>query len=221
MKKNITWTYERCYEAAKACETKKDFYEKSPKAYNAACYHKWLDDYDWLVGRGYWTYERCYEEAKKYETSKDFSDNSKTAYLIARREGWLMDYDWLDVRKPEGYWNVKENCIEEAQKYETRTEFRSKNQTAYNYTRKNGWLDDCTNLLSESETRSRAKKGKIYWNYDKCFAAASECSSRNDFRKKYSGAYYLAYNSGGLDDYQLFKTPEKKQHTEVDYVIYS
>ncbi|MFM2394585.1 MAG: hypothetical protein RLZZ546_2567, partial [Bacteroidota bacterium] len=46
------------------------------------------------------------------------------------------------MRKQKGYWNIKENCFNEALKYSTRTEFHKNNRIAFKYASKNNWLDE-------------------------------------------------------------------------------
>jgi len=51
------------------------------------------------------------------------------------------------INNPNGYWN-KENCIEEAKKYNTIKEWRTNNQTSVNKVRKNGWMVECTKHMT-------------------------------------------------------------------------
>ena len=46
-------------------------------------------------------------------------------------------------RKPYGYWNIKENCIEDARKYKTKSEWKKNSGGAYGAAWKNKWLDEC------------------------------------------------------------------------------
>jgi len=44
--------------------------------------------------------------------------------------------------KPSGYWDIKENCLQESLKYKTRGEFKKGTSGAYNSSSRNGWLDE-------------------------------------------------------------------------------
>ena len=92
---------------------------------------------------GYWTKEKCQEEALKSNTKKEFMKNSVSAYNAAKKNGWLdeISQHFIELRKPNGYW-TKEKCQEEALKYKTKIEFRTKNISAYDISYRNGWLDD-------------------------------------------------------------------------------
>lgn len=89
------------------------------------------------------TYEQCYNEAKKYKTLKEFSDKKPHYCSFAYSKGWINSFIWLErIIKPKGYWNIYENCYEEAKKYLTRREFHEKNRRAYDKCKQNGWLDE-------------------------------------------------------------------------------
>lgn len=96
----------------------------------------------------YWTKERCIEAAKNYTTRKEFKNKEKTAYRTMCRYGWLSDLDSLMVSfKPNGYWEVKEHCLKEAKKYQTRSEFAKKAVGAYTACRKFKWLEEACNHM--------------------------------------------------------------------------
>lgn len=91
-----------------------------------------------------WTKRKCYEEAKKYNTLIEFRNNSVVAYRVAREKGYIDSYSWLKRKtKPSNYWN-KENCYNEAKKYDTKMDFRKNCRSAYEISLKNGWLSDFT-----------------------------------------------------------------------------
>jgi len=94
--------------------------------------------------RGFWTKENCQKESLKYKTRLEFQKGSKNAYQSSLRNGWLDDIcGHMEIlRKPNGHWDIKENCNKESLKYKTRTEFRKGTSRAYGSSRKNGWLDE-------------------------------------------------------------------------------
>lgn len=51
------------------------------------------------------------------------------------------------VYKPFGFWNNKENCIEEAKKYKNKWELQNKCIGCYQSIRRNGWLDEIAEML--------------------------------------------------------------------------
>ena len=142
---------------------------------------------------GYWEiYENNYKEAKKYNSRFEFQKGCNSAYTVARKNGWLDKYTWFKEKKqPNGYWYNYNNNKAEAQKYNSRSEFKKRCESAYKVAHKNGWLDNYT-WFSVSKT---AKK----WNYETCFQEAKKYNSRKEFQKGCSGAYNVAYKNGWLD----------------------
>jgi predicted GIY-YIG superfamily endonuclease len=53
----------------------------------------------------------------------------------------------MNNRKPDGYWNIKENCFKEALKYESRKEFRVKSIGACVGSIRNGWYNEITSHM--------------------------------------------------------------------------
>ena len=146
-KPNGYWTFEKCKEEALKYYTKKEFHHKSGSAYDSACTHGWLDEIQsHLKGNrkpnNYWTKERCLEEALKYNKRREFQKKSGSAYNTCLKNNWLDDAcgHMNLIQKPSGYW-TKEKCLEEALKYNKRSDFSKNSVRAYNVSRKNGWLD--------------------------------------------------------------------------------
>lgn len=82
-----------------------------------------------------------------------------------------------------------ETCKKEASKYVSRYEMKTKNQSAYNAARKNGWINEFFN--------GWAKKIDTYWNnLDNVLNAAKECVGARDMISKYGGAYNSAKKHG-------------------------
>lgn len=89
-----------------------------------------------------WTYEKCVEESKKYEYYHDFMTRSNSAYTTACYRKWIRDFIWLKKERVEpGHWTY-ENCLEEAKKYKTLSDFHDNSNTAYDVSLKNGWIKD-------------------------------------------------------------------------------
>ena len=145
-KHNGYWNYETCFSAAKLCRSISEFTKLYSGALDKARDKGWLKDYTWFVRpdahNKKWTKETCEAEARKYKTLKEFGRKSGGAYMVAQKNSWIDDYTWLErtcVKK--GYWQVFDNCYNEALKYKSRTEFQRKQGGCYNQARANGWLD--------------------------------------------------------------------------------
>jgi predicted GIY-YIG superfamily endonuclease len=98
------------------------------------------------------------------------------------------------MRKIPGYWN-KENCKKEALKYKSRLEFRKRACGAYDSSLRNHWIDE---VCYHMNTNKRNPKG--HWTKERCIKAALKCDSRNEFHKKYPGAYNNCFVKKWLDE---------------------
>ena len=120
---------ENVIEESKKYSTKTEFFKGCHAAYDYAKKHNLWDKMPWIKTTikesGYWTKERVLDEGKKYSTKKDFLNNAPTAYSKANKYHWMDEMTWFqsDV-KPQGYWQIKQNVIEESKKYSSRVEFR-------------------------------------------------------------------------------------------------
>lgn len=94
---------------------------------------------------------------KLYGDLFDYSDvdyvNAKTPITLHRKDGITVfitpDEHFRGTNrgnsnsKPYNYWNDKNNCLQEALKYNSRKEFNKKSIGAYNGAKRNNWLNEC------------------------------------------------------------------------------
>jgi hypothetical protein len=52
-----------------------------------------------------------------------------------------------EINRPNGYW-TKERCLEEAKKYESKSEWLKKSVSSYGSAHKNGWLVECSSHMT-------------------------------------------------------------------------
>ena len=102
-----------------------------------------------------------------------------------------------------GKWTY-ETCLEEAKKYDKKTDFQTKSGGAYDAARKNGWLLDYDWFINAGASISASR---TKWTYETCFEEAKKYKSRNELRKGSNGAYGVALKNGWLDDYTWFVKP--------------
>lgn len=84
-------------------------------------------------------------------------------------------------RKPNGYWNVYENCYNEAKKYSTLREFFYNSGRCYQVCRKRGWIDSFPWL------KRLDRKTEVYW---------SNGQSKPVVQFSMEGKYIKEYSSG-------------------------
>lgn len=224
IKPNGYWTYERCKEEANKYSSKSEFQKGNGTAYAVARKKRWINDWfgNKINPNNTWTKEKCYEEALKYDTIKDFRAKSAVAYCTACHNKWNKDYTWLKTSKGNSrlIW-TKEKCYEAALGCKTRRELQKKSSKAYQYSMKNGWINDYTWFLTEHEARSLAYKGRnLKWTKEKCYEEAKKYTCKQEFHKGSSGAYTAALNNGWLVEYTWLETPSPHD-IDTEYSIYA
>jgi len=94
------------------------------------------------------------------------------------------------------YW-TKEKCCEVALKCRTRKEFSIKYVSAYINSRNNKWLDEiCSHMIQQIKPQG-------YWDYETCKEASLTCSTKFEFSRKCSGAYYVSNKNKWLSEFYL------------------
>jgi len=97
-----------------------------------------------------YTNEICHLEALKYGKRIDFRKNSSKIYNVSKKRK-IMDIICSHMEKqkskPAGYWTF-ENCEIEAQKYNTKMDFKSNSGGCYQQSIKNNWLGKiCSHMI--------------------------------------------------------------------------
>lgn len=162
--------------------------------------------------RGYWdNYDNCHDEAQKYESKVSFQKGNNSAYNAARKNGWIDEFFGENTTKPRGYWDIKENCYDEAKKYKSRGEFSQKNNSAYIRALNNGWLDEWFG-------KETAQKPAGYWTEEMCYDEALKYEYQSHFRKYSVAAYSKARKNHWIGDYFWL---EKNKSIEGPWLIYA
>lgn len=154
-KPNNYWTIELCKTEALKYNTRTEWQKKHKASYQAARKKNWLDIVSPnMKGKnpiGYWIEELCYEEALKYNSRGEWKKNHPTSYHYSNTNGWLIKHsEHMEVKskknRPSSYW-VKKNCIEDALKYNSISEWAIKSKGSYQAAIKKGWVDECANHM--------------------------------------------------------------------------
>jgi len=150
-------TRERILEIMSNYTDKTTFMKNESGCVSAITRNGWDDLYDNLSTKikpnGYW--ENHYDEVKEialtYSVKSHWEKGHSGSFKVAKKMGWLDELcsHMKQVKKPNGYWDVKDNCIEEAKKYSNLTEFNKKANKAYETARKNGWLEECKKYFNK------------------------------------------------------------------------
>lgn len=95
-----------------------------------------------------------------------------------------------------------ENCKKEALKYESRNEFCVNSGGAYQASIKHSWLDEVCKHMKLKH------KPKGYWTYEKCKESSILCKNKEEFYKKFGGAFSISKKNGWLN--YLFPKKDRK-----------
>lgn len=105
-------------------------------------------------------YEKCLDDARKYKSRSQWALNSKNYYRAASKYGWIdrvaNDIGWSFLNISHTY----DGCLDDARKYGSRIEWKSKNEKYYASAITNGWLQDIANELGWVSMNEKANNRK-------------------------------------------------------------
>jgi hypothetical protein len=177
-----------------------EFINDNPKLYSYLHHKGWVKqlckDMGWILKNPpyYWTKERCTEEALKYTSVEDWCKNSNASYLNAKRKGWYEELSCNMVKRiPSNDW-TKELCLVEALKFDSKTKWRLAHNMSFTVAKKNGWVDECTAHMVQSQTPHG------FWTKEKCLAEALKYSVKQHWKKGNNKSYNNARRNGWYDE---------------------
>ncbi len=210
------WSEKKCKEIALTCKSLSEFKRTNGSAYESARTNGWLYEYEWFVDKKAllseaskkrerkWSYDECYKLAKQCKTSSEFQNKSSRAYAASKQYGWFDDYTWFvngfSLIQP--YKWTEDKCREIAQTCSTKSEFKSKNSSAYTSARKNKWLETY-DWFQDGRKNSIEKRRK--YSYEICFEMAKQYRTKAEFKFHQCGAYTSARVNKWLKDYTWFE----------------
>jgi hypothetical protein len=159
MKPDGYWTLERCKESASKYMSRMEWSRNVGGAYAIARKNGWLDEcckhmIQFSKPRNYWTLEKCKEDALKYKTQTEWRKTKGSSYYAADRNGWIKEctkHMISSKRKPDGYWNIKENVFNAVRECFSFSELYSKYKGIQEPIRKNGWYDEVKEYYNSLE----------------------------------------------------------------------
>ena len=195
------WNKESCHKEALRYKSKSEFKVNAAGAYSAAYKKGFIKEIcthmkSTIKPRGFWTKENCAREALKHTTRTNFQKAATRAYALSHTNGWLDEIcsHMLQFNKPSGHW-TKEKCSDEANKYNTRSEFSERSGGAAAYARKNGFFDEiCHHMLT------RNSKPNGYWTKERCLNEAKKYNTKAEFRKICPNVFARIYRNGWTED---------------------
>src|ERR1035437_9225607 len=152
-----------------------------------------------------WTYEKLQEESLKYRTRTEFSIKSGWAYERAHKMGIFEEICAHMPRPGQESKRTKwtfEKMQQEALKYETKIEFKTKSNGAYSAALRRGILKDiCSHMVELLH----------FWTKEEVLEEALKYHHRLEFQIKNKNAYNSATRMGILDRAcHHMRTPDRK-----------
>ena len=140
-------------------------------------------------------------EKSQYKTLSEWRESNKSIYESARKRGFLNEicehFGWERKKNLLGQWGNKENCLVEARKYKSVSEWQKNSGGSYSSALKNGWYYEIVNILN----LKRGRKINGYWTKERCVKNASGYDSIGDWRTSGNGgAYFSARENNWLDE---------------------
>ena len=153
------YTFEICLNAAKQCETKKEFREKFPYHLQACHRYGWTEEvYEEanLRGRTVWNLEKFRNSAKGCKSLAEFRTAKPSVYTSLARKGLtnelINSMGWKNYSHSDKQIHTYENCLELASKFSTKQEFRLSHPNELAAAQRQGWLSKIEKHLGWKST---------------------------------------------------------------------
>ena len=194
-----------CQATADQCDSRGDFYKKFPAAADTSFKRGWINQFFPIDAQGakkpngYWKKKKNIRAiVGECSSRSDMKNKYPNAYQHAYNKGWIDEFFPEKFRNyPNGYWKEKEHCQAAAAKCSSRSEFLKNFSAAGSWSKKFGWMDEFFPLDVPG-----AIKPNGYWKIKtNCKAAANQCETYSEFRKKFDAAYRWSKKYGWIDEF--------------------
>lgn len=195
---------ENCLNECKKYETISELQKECYGCYMGLKRNGWLEEAypnkKEVKPMGWWNNkEHCMEECKNHNSLTRLKKDCHGCYISIKKHHWEDDMTFRDKKHekpkiigqvPFGYWNNKENCFKEAKRYSTVYEVQRYNYGCYMGLKRNGWV-------CEAFPPKEGIKPMNYWNdKERVLKAASQCTTKMEFKRKFGGAFNSALRNG-------------------------
>lgn len=193
-------TLEECYESASRFSVYRDWREADPKAVKVAKKNFWYNRLTSHMtdGRAKWNLVSCIVDAMKYDSVGQWRTCSLSAYNAAHRYGWLAV---CSSAYPPSI--TFEDCLADAKKYNTRTEWQLSGGHYY-YAAGKGWREQCCAHMSSGRS--------LKWDKQSCIDDAKKYNTRYEWFNAPRSGYAPAKRLGVFnecvkcfDEFECFK----------------
>ena len=194
-----TRTLEDCLVIASKHKLKSSFIKNDNIVYNYALKKGWLEECckhminDCKVFNR--TLEDCLKEALKHKTVTEWIKSSASSYHRARNKNWLEEccrhMNKKPIKKIDTSKFTIEDCIKDASKYLTKTDWERNSHSIYNYSKRKNWLNECL---------KKTGKVKIDLTLEDCIKEASKYKYQYEWIKNDHTSFNIAKKNNWLDE---------------------
>ena len=202
--KNTKWDYEKCYELAQKCKSKKEFREKYPKLYRKSLKKKWIKDYIWLKSSAFKI------DGKIDSVYCYIFDDVKSVYVgrTLMREQKNRDKNHNNSNRSSVFKfatnnNLKIPSMQILEENLTLEEGQIKEDEWCKKFQNNGYTLINIALTGKGVGSIGALSTK--WTYKRCYKEAQKYKYKIDFINNSHSAYIAAHKNGWFNDYTWLK----------------
>ena len=140
----------------------------------------------------------------KYKSLKEFRKDFPSECSSLRHKNLLTklceDMGWdmpipKKTAKPNGYWNDKKNCLEEALKYQKIIQWQNGNSASIKSAKINGWFEECSAHMIKQNLIP-----KTYWTKEHCIEEALKYETKSKWAKNNDASYKIAKKNTWFDE---------------------
>ena len=220
-KPNGYWdNYDKCFKAAKECNTRSEFLEKYYQAYICANKNGWINDYTWFETKANYMTDRV-DNVYAYVW-----EEQKLAYVGRSVDVYKRDKEHRGIHVTHGkrdtvfvYCEKHKLTIPNYQVLKTDITLEEGlywEDWYCSYFRQKGYA-----LLNKAKTGKGSGSiggiGRDKYSYKRCYDAASKCKTNIEFCQAFNGEWQKAYKKGWIKDYIWFKEIKKPNGYWKDY----
>jgi hypothetical protein len=194
-----TRTLDECLKIASKYKLKSSFKKNNLTVYYYAFRKGWLEECckhmenDLKIFNR--TFEDCLEEALKHKTVMEWIKSSATTYSKASKEKWLEEcckhMDKQHIKKIDVSKITLKDCVEDASKYATKTDWERNSWSIFYYAKKNNWLNECL---------KKTGKIKIDLTLEDCIKEASKYRYTYEWIKADHASFNTAKKNNWLEE---------------------
>lgn len=208
---NNYWNKERCYDAAKTCNSRSEFCKRYNTAYLLSLKNGWLDEIcSHMVCKRrlhkHWeNKDNVIEAISQCDTEVEFHDRFNGAYRVCRINGWREELFGCLSKTSDRIKFLTEKDIEQvANKYSSQTQFAKHDGSAYNAAHRMGIIDRvCQHMVKHVYNienlmlANSSAEGTM--TFREVFKIANKCSDFTEFRKSFGEAYVSAIRNEWIE----------------------